>query len=814
MSPVPLVKARKSVRNRHHQSAISVRRPKWSVTIRRRLSVLPLVLLLSVIRVHAATYHVSPQGTNTPPYASYATAANQVRDAAELAAGDGDTVLVHAGSYGFSDTTSILAGVALIGVGSDSVTFIWDGPAGTPATMVFLRGGNEVCGLEFSNPLGDFKSPDVGAIWALSAQPISLHDCRIDHCYLYFDGSGNVDIHRSEFHRAQTWAIRVGNDTCRIRQCNFLGSGTGVRATSGGYIEIERNSFREDSANKQTQMVAATISNCDSVVFRNNLVFNANWVLDWSSSSGIVENNSIAGVRYESSLLVYLDPLQHMAVRNNVFIDAQIPLFFTCHNCSPPPSFTVQYNCYWPPVSTFWHTIQGSSNIVVNDSNNLNAFPMFADDTLYQLQALSPLIDSGDPAVFDVDRTRSDIGWTGGAGGWTYEYENLPPLSPDSVFITGTDNLVQIAWTPRPEADVVGYRLYHGVTPNFWEPGLQPFAHAVAPDTSVILSLDTEYNNHYFVMTAIDASGNESPPSQELEYILSIPPLPPHITGPQQSTLDEGQHLILHFTAIDPNGDAVYFAASNLPRNASICDNGDGNATLTFDPSYQQAGEYNMGVIASDGLLADTLQIQILVVETGNHQPHLARVEDQVVGEGSLLAVPLSATDVDGDSLVLLPIKLPARAELLDYGDGSGLVTFSPRFGDGGEYTVMLLVTDGSLSDTITFRLAVVVLGDSLPLCPEIIRVYPNPSNSSIAIEISMPLSVDTGSSHVLLLLYNALGQFVATVFDGQVPPGKTLLSWSMRRANGGSLASGLYVLKLSAASGFVHGSKLIVVLR
>jgi TRAP-type C4-dicarboxylate transport system substrate-binding protein len=42
----------------------------------------------------AATFHVSPSGSNTPPYDTYAKAAHQVADAVLAASGYGDTVLV------------------------------------------------------------------------------------------------------------------------------------------------------------------------------------------------------------------------------------------------------------------------------------------------------------------------------------------------------------------------------------------------------------------------------------------------------------------------------------------------------------------------------------------------------------------------------------------------------------------------------------------------------------------------------------------------------------------------------------------------
>ena len=48
------------------------------------------------------------------------------------------------------------------------------------------------------------------------------------------------------------------------------------------------------------------------------------------------------------------------------------------------------------------------------EDGNMAVDPRIEDETTYRLRAESPLVDQGDPALMDLDGTRSDIGLHGG----------------------------------------------------------------------------------------------------------------------------------------------------------------------------------------------------------------------------------------------------------------------------------------------------------------------------------------------------------------------------------------------------------------
>lgn len=77
-----------------------------------------------------------------------------------------------------------------------------------------------------------------------------------------------------------------------------------------------------------------------------------------------------------------------------------------------------------------------------------------------------------------------------------------------------------------------------------------------------------------------------------------------------------------------------------------------------------------------------------------NHAPVLAPVGDKQVLPGATLTVPVSATDSDGDAIVLSASNLPAWGTFTDNGDGTGTLVLAPPLGASGTAAVTLTATD------------------------------------------------------------------------------------------------------------------------
>jgi hypothetical protein len=76
----------------------------------------------------------------------------------------------------------------------------------------------------------------------------------------------------------------------------------------------------------------------------------------------------------------------------------------------------------------------------------------------------------------------------------------------------------------------------------------------------------------------------------------------------------------------------------------------------------------------------------------------------------------------------------------------------------------------------------------------ELLPNYPNPFNPSTAISFALP-----EPRHVVLDVYNLLGQRVVRLFDGLAPAGYLDLVWNGRDHTGRSVGSGVYFYRVSA---------------
>lgn len=98
----------------------------------------------------------------------------------------------------------------------------------------------------------------------------------------------------------------------------------------------------------------------------------------------------------------------------------------------------------------------------------------------------------------------------------------------------------ELNWTPNAESDLAGYRIYSGSTPGQYG------------DPLAQVGLVTRYNGtlqhdttvtKYFVLTALDRTGNESPRSNEVTktfLVQLIPPVAPLLPGPTGVTFTNG----------------------------------------------------------------------------------------------------------------------------------------------------------------------------------------------------------------------------------------------------------------------------------
>ena len=219
-------------------------------------------------------------------------------------------------------------------------------------------------------------------------------------------------------------------------------------------------------------------------------------------------------------------------------------------------------------------------------------------------------------------------------------------------------------------------------------------------------------------VTFIGSDGNLAD-SEIVDITVNNVNRPPVLASIGSKMVNEAQVLQFRISGTDPDGDSVHFSALNVPANATFADSGNGAGSFTFNPDYNQAGIYSVIFIAGDKNLADSEVVSITVNNT-NREPVLNPIGPRTVIEGGHLAFLTSASDPDGDPMVLTARNLPNHSSFTDSGNGKGSFTLDPDYTQSGTYYVTFKVNDLSLADSEIVQITVIEAGNQAPVLDSI----------------------------------------------------------------------------------------------
>lgn len=164
---------------------------------------------------------------------------------------------------------------------------------------------------------------------------------------------------------------------------------------------------------------------------------------------------------------------------------------------------------------------------------------------------------------------------------------------------------------------------------------------------------------------------------------------PPDIAAIADTAINEGQSLGFPVTAVEPDGEPVTWSWSGGPPGATF----QGGA-FAFTPTFADSGVYNLRFVATSGSLSDTEHVRLTVIDV-NRRPVLTVPGSRTVAESRLLDFTVSATDPDGDNVLIVTLALPDGAAF----DGSRFL-WRPRFDQAGDYSVRFYAVSGGLIDS------------------------------------------------------------------------------------------------------------------
>jgi hypothetical protein len=173
---------------------------------------------------------------------------------------------------------------------------------------------------------------------------------------------------------------------------------------------------------------------------------------------------------------------------------------------------------------------------------------------------------------------------------------------------------------------------------------------------------------------------------------------PPVLTAPATDSVAIGSILSFDVTATDPDGDHVDLFGSALPPGSSFTDHANDTGTFTWTPVSGQAGTYVASFTGTDGRGGSGSASTVIIVTGGsptNHPPTLSAPATEQVNAGAHLSFTVTASDPDGDHVVLSASSLPLGAAFSDNGDDTGTFAWTPDTTQTGSYHVSFLGFDG-----------------------------------------------------------------------------------------------------------------------
>jgi hypothetical protein len=187
---------------------------------------------------------------------------------------------------------------------------------------------------------------------------------------------------------------------------------------------------------------------------------------------------------------------------------------------------------------------------------------------------------------------------------------------------------------------------------------------------------------------------------------------PPQFRPVAAQTAMVGALYQLTVTATDPDaGDMLLLTVANAPTGSTFTDNGNGTGTFRWTPGAADVGSHPITFHAADTgtpMGVATLDVAIGVGQAVNHPPVLAPLGNQSADVGVELALSLSATDSDGDSLTYAALGLPAGASLV-----GNQFRFTPDASQVGNHSLTFTVTDDGTPPAMDSESITITVGNT-----------------------------------------------------------------------------------------------------
>jgi len=472
-----------------------------------------------IFNCEAATRYVSTTGTATPPYTTWATASDSIQKCINIC-NDGDTVVVANGIY--KETLAITKRIALLGSSMDSCIIDGRGLNGIYTDFITIEVLAD-CTIRNFFILG--KSIDGCVLIRARDVILKLKNCKLENAsYVIQLANRSSEIngiisknYLITFIKSFVPSVidsvypRIENNLIN----HNLGEESVIWCNWGGH-NIIKNNLINISLSEYSNIAIDASGWVRSIDIENNIIIGSTtrdiFVSDHSDS--VIIMNNVLRDKNVGGRGIWVYDGRKTKIRNNIIADNEYGLVISDYTAD------TDYNLFWNNVSNTWSNAQMGQHSIIAD-------PMFVNDSIplteiydFHLQMYSPAIDAGDPAILDVDGTRSDIGAYGGPGGEKYDYLDIAPRKPSGLTANILfDSLLTVRWKINTEKDFSHYKIFRDTVHSFVPDSSNLIAvqkanafSQVVPDNIRVL---------YYRISAVDSQGNESKLSEELGVIIT-----------------------------------------------------------------------------------------------------------------------------------------------------------------------------------------------------------------------------------------------------------------------------------------------------
>ncbi|MBP1910365.1 putative Ig domain-containing protein [Methanolobus bombayensis] len=362
--------------------------------------------------------------------------------------------------------------------------------------------------------------------------------------------------------------------------------------------------------------------------------------------------------------------------------------------------------------------------ITVNNIDRPPVFETIINKTVSENNTLTFAISAIDPDGDDVTYSsgnnppNSIIDSESGEFTWTPDFDDAGSYNVEFIASSNTLNdseiiAITVLNVDRPvELDPVDdITVNENELINFQIAGNDPDGDQISYSASVLpgnSSLDTEsgeflwmtgYTDSGIYEIEFNATANGTTDLESMIITVNNVDRKPVFDIIEDQPVDENSTLVFTVSATDPDGDDVTYSSDNIP-SGSVLDSSSGEFTWT--PDFDSEGTYNVQFKAASNSLNTTTDVTIIVTNT-DREPVLDPINSRSVNENETLEFSISAIDIDGDDVTYSVNDLPHGATFSSSGDFS----WTPSYGESGEYIVEFMASANGLNDSETITIYV-----------------------------------------------------------------------------------------------------------